>query len=178
MIKFAEVNNYDFVCKSLHYLKTNETEPSSWKKLYLFKELFKTYDFILWIDADVIIKKFDDDPFNYMEDYYQGLVYHLVGNEIWPNCGVWALSKNCYTMGYIDRMILKSHCKNHGFWEQQANIELMAEDDYFKRKTVDLPYKFNYHDVDNRGLESEASFLHAAGYPYNIRLEKMKKWLI
>ena len=57
--KFAAQNNYDFLIPSM--AEYNGSEPPSWKKLFLFRDLFSYYDFILWVDADVIIKKFDDD---------------------------------------------------------------------------------------------------------------------
>lgn len=164
--KYAAKHGYDIYLPNPYSFGGNVVKlHPSWWKLVLFQHLFQQYDSVLWIDADVLICKFDKDI---AEDVGQdkdfGLVVHNVKNEQIPNCGVWYLNQSC--MSWLMRLyeyqnLPQSWC----WWEQAALIHLLSTNEGSTIQWSSLPYEWNPHLHDNRNIPEDLRFFHATLYP-------------
>jgi hypothetical protein len=165
------------ICASLGW---NSNRPTSWLKVPIIKYLLESYDIALWVDSDVVIKKFDKDiGENFDNTFMQGLVIHKDTHEgDVPNCGIWLLNKSSIPL--LSDLWNQTDFIHHKWWEQGANVKLISENQDYKNGILSLPYEFNVHKNDVRFNEQEylitGRFLHAT--MWNNRKEKMKQWAI
>ena len=172
---YAQNHNYDLVLPSLNYFSDiSKSRHPSWWKIELISKLFEKYDQVLWIDADVIICRFDQDIFTEMSNNYDmGVVVHKTNDGYVPNCGVWALNKTC--MKWINSLWNhNSFSRSKCWWEQAAMLHLLGvnpdqptinsvpqQEDI---PWVSLDYLWNPHINDERGIPQETKFFHATGF--------------
>jgi len=74
-------------------------QQAKWAKIDLLREALREYPLALWLDADVLIARTDDDSATHLHpDHFQGLVLEQVPAEhrVNPNTGVW-LMRSCPT---------------------------------------------------------------------------------
>ncbi len=97
-IRFADRYKYEV---QVNYLETDglsrkgsEVRKARWQKINLIKQALLKHSIVLWLDADTMICRDDEDVPLEPTDY-QGLVLHHVPSEgrVNPNTGVWILRK-------------------------------------------------------------------------------------
>lgn len=74
-------------------------QQAKWAKIHLLRDALKAYPLVLWLDADVLILRNDEDIAERLHpDDFQGLVMENVPYEhrMNPNTGVW-LMRSCPT---------------------------------------------------------------------------------
>lgn len=171
------------ICKNFGW---DYSRPISWLKVPIIKNLLYDFDYVLWIDCDVIITNKAPDIFKYTDKLVsQMFVIHRDLHEGFvPNCGVWLVSNN--NIEFLDQIWNQSQYINHHWWEQMAVIDLMnwkpkAQDQSLSKygiNTIELPYEFNVHKNDirfnNQSLEN-GYFLHAT--MWQNRTQTMKNWI-
>lgn len=109
---------------------------ASWQKIPLIRELFdEGYDFVLWVDADALFMRYDQDVQEVIEpgkDLY--MVCHVapdpyVGPDATkdtPNAGV-LLLRNCeWTRGLLQDLWDCEQYVDHPWWENAALLDLMG----------------------------------------------------
>lgn len=171
--------------------------PHSWWKVPLLHFLLREcgYDIALWLDADVCVCRFDRDIMADMpgwagdQDHHpevQGMVWHRVDVGAIPNCGVWVVSGAMVSRGYLANLWDQHDLITHGWWEQAANMRLMGVNPLATPchlpsnlnpvacETAKLPYEWNPHVRDGRGVPGDARFKHATMIP--DRLSALKDW--
>lgn len=165
--------------------------PFSWRKVFVlaYAIIELGYDLVLWVDADVVINKFDkdinQDLIENFDSFDQSFVVHETYEGLIPNCGIWSLTKNSIEL--LDLIWSMKQFTNHGWWEQRANMEAMQWNQYktkqdnltkYGQRSLVLPYEWNVHKNDRRFNESEyiqtGRFLHATMWP--DRKEIMTLW--
>lgn len=190
--KYSIKHNYDFYIPSYENLIDicsiygwNCNRPISWLKIPLIKNLLHKYDSALWIDADVVIKNFDEDINQNIANYCQAFVVHETSEGYIPNCGVWILTKNSIEM--LDLIWSMDKYVNHCWWEQKAMMDVICWDqfqkvqtklNYYGKNSLCLPYEWNIHKNDKRFTSDhiyDGKFLHATMWP--DRLNTMKEWV-
>lgn len=182
---YAHNHNYDVFLPSNDFFSNKTKEnPPAWWKLDVIEYLFNTYDQILWLDADVIICRFDEDIMNNLDnDSDFGMVVHETPDGQVPNCGVWPLNKS--SLRWLSTLkqyntFKRSRC----WWEQAALLHLMGIDpDGIPVKLPEksniawnqLDYLWNPHINDNRKIPQDTRFFHATCF--NDRCAVMKNIL-
>ena len=135
-----------------------------WQKMKLIKDALATYDIVLWLDADVILQRFDEDPLLYLEeDHYQGLVLHHVPaeNRVNPNTGVWLLRREARTFNFLDK--IESIGLPEGRWADQGAV--MRALDW---ECGDEHYSGARYPSDDRQLDGVAWLPTGWNQPYTL----------
>lgn len=71
-----------------------DAQLAKWRKLGLLREALRTYAVVVWLDADVLLTRHDEDVAGLLSARdFQGLVLEEVPSErrVNPNTGVWVL---------------------------------------------------------------------------------------
>jgi hypothetical protein len=180
--KYAQKHNYDvFIPNESFFATTTKTRHYSWWKIELISKLFESYDKILWIDADVVVCRFDQDIMNELSvDSHVGMVVHKTNIGYVPNCGVWVLDKKCMEW-FPDLWQYNNLPRSEGFWEQDAMLYKLGIDTSTNNITMptsfpipwsQLDYLWNPHIYDYRGIPKDIKFFHAT--MFRDRLSVMK----
>ena len=86
MRRYAEVYGFDFA----EHVDPICERPIAWSKIYLAREKFaQGYDTIFWVDADALIRRFDEDIRNHVDANHE--FYFVKEEKPWvaePNPGV------------------------------------------------------------------------------------------
>ena len=172
---YAQNHNYDLFLPNIDYFSSDtKTRHPSWWKIELISNLFREYDQVLWIDADVIICRFEHDIFTeVISEHDMGVVVHQTNDGYVPNCGVWALNKSC-TKWLNSLWNYNSFHRSRCWWEQAAMLYLLGVDP--DKTYIDTPpsqdniswtaldYLWNPHINDSRGIPQETRFFHATSF--------------
>ena len=70
------------------------SNPARWAKLPLLRQALESYDIVVWLDADVMIRRFDDDIATHLAPQkFQAFALEQVPQDrrINPNTGVWVM---------------------------------------------------------------------------------------
>lgn len=170
-VKYAQTHNYDiFLPSESFFSESTKSRHYSWWKIELIKKLFDDYDKILWLDADIVVCRFDKDILDELDsDSHVGMVVHKVPIGYVPNCGVWTLDKKCMSW-FSDLWQYNKLPRSDGWWEQDAmlyklgidsgsnNIQLPSS---YPIQWTQLDYLWNPHIHDERGIPPNLRFFHA-----------------
>lgn len=182
---YSHNHDYDlFIPNNDFFSDETKQMPPSWWKLDIIEHLFKNYDRVLWLDADVMICRFDEDISDSLDsDSDFGVVVHQTPDGQIPNCGVWLLNKSC--LSWLPKLRLyKNFKRSECWWEQAALLYLLGIDpdsqDISLSKETDIPwtqldYLWNPHINDSRKIPNETKFFHATCF--NDRHAVMKNVL-
>ena len=102
--------------------------PPSWWKIPLLKDALKTYEGVLWIDADALFRRVDIDirevakkPWNWVVNNFS--VPWRTDTMYAPCCGVLALTPEAVPI--LDAVwALRDKYRDHPWWEQAAAYEV------------------------------------------------------
>jgi hypothetical protein len=171
---YAQNHNYDVYLPNISFFNDDiKSMPPSWWKIDVIKYLFQYYDQVLWIDADVIICRFEEDIANHISNNHDfGVVVHETNDGQVPNCGVWFLNKSC--LGWLDSLknfnyFNRSKC----WWEQASLLHLLGIDpdadklilpERYSIPWVSLDYTWNPHINDHRKIPNDTKFFHATAF--------------
>jgi hypothetical protein len=170
--KYASHNGYDLVVPAAKHF-ANMARPYSWGKVPLISALMRNgYDAVLWLDADVVIRKHDRDIIDDLPaDAPMGMVVHHTPDGAVPNCGVWLVRAAASEL--IDGLWHRDGFKRSScWWEQAAAIAALGGDPDASSVLVppgpmwsELPYEWNPHVKDGRGIPGDCRFFHATMFP-------------
>lgn len=142
--------------------------PFSWWKVEMLRSLFRIgYDLVLWLDCDVVVRRHDRDI---AEDCGPGplhMVVHETADGGVPNCGVWVVRRGADE--FLSRVWrTTSSRRESGWWEQSGVIDCLGGDSSAEKVAVppgpmwgQLPYEWNPHPRDARGVPRDCRFFHA-----------------
>lgn len=154
----------------------------AWRKVPAIAVLCRRYDEVLWLDADVVVRRMDVDiASEAVGDNRHFLVVHNTTDGAVPNAGVWFLRG--VSGDDVDSLRQWSTFRRSGcWWEQAALIHLLGGDPDATPVSVppsemwaELPYHWNPHVNDPRGVPGDCRFFHATMYP--DRVAAMKEML-
>ena len=168
---YAQMHGYDlFVPSGRQFAGMNR--PLAWGKVSLIASLLRSgYDAVLWLDADVVVVRYDRDILaDLPEDKPIGMVVHHTGDGAVPNTGVWLVRAAACDL--VESLWpLDGFRRSDCWWEQAALIAALGGDpDATPVATPpgpawgELPYEWNPHVRDSRGV-SACRFFHATCYP-------------
>lgn len=169
--------------------------PASWGKIEWLKRLWEMTppSLVLWLDADVVVVKHDEDinagKREWERPFLSMVVQKTVDGDV-PSCGVMLVNNAAVDHPFLlysqisnsagpDGMAL---ARSRGWWEQAAVIKWLGGDpDQTPIVTppssdlwAELPYEWNPHPCDPRGIPDDLRFFHATAT--NDRIGDMKSW--
>lgn len=142
--------------------------PASWAKIPLLSTLFaRGYEEVLWIDADVVVRRFGRDIADDCTEKPFHMVVHETTDGSVPNCGVWFVRSSAAAI--LDQVWQRTGSRRDaGWWEQAAVISVLGGDPDAEKVSVpdgplwgSLPYEWNPHVWDARGIPAASRFFHA-----------------
>src|SRR6266545_1688356 len=80
-------------------------QQAKWAKIGLLREALATFPLALWLDADILLTRDDEDPASHLHpDHFQALVMEQVPCEhrVNPNTGVWLLRSCPAAFAFLD----------------------------------------------------------------------------
>lgn len=179
---YAHNHNYDIFLPSNDFFSNKTKEnPASWWKLDIIEYLFNTYDQVLWLDADVIICRFEEDISTKInsQDDFAAVVHETPDGQV-LNCGVWLLNKSS-TKWLSSLRSYNSFRRSACWWEQAALLHIMGMNPDDPKITLpekcniawtQLDYSWNPHINDHRKIPQDTKFFHATCF--NDRYAAMK----
>jgi len=154
--------------------------PPSWWKIPLIGSALRTYDEVLYLDADCVITDTSED-LGVPPRFWHAMVAHRTADGEVPNCGVWLLRREMRT--WLARAWEMTQYTNHGWWEQAAIVELLGYGGRPLRAyrspsalighTYWLDNGWNVHPRDTWGHETPR-IMHATMLP--DRAASMREW--
>lgn len=180
--RYGARHNYDVIAD--HTVVSER--PVSWWKIPMVKSLLNgPYDTVLWLDSDLAITDGRDDLDLLVPDNcIHGLVAHHCSVGWVPNCGMWLMRRGI--LPYLDQAWTKEEYINHPWWEQAAMhtllgidpaspkaVEVDKQNELYKQ-THWLPYEWNVHPLDARGIPDRVRVYHASCC--SDRVGTLKSW--
>lgn len=150
-------NKYDYEYK--FYSKCNDNVY--WCKIFMVLDELKKnkYDYVVWLDSDTVIKNFDIDISNILNNYSSDIFIGSDNNNLYDiaNAGVFIIANTKIGMDFlydcIDKIndkCIKSDGNLEGIWAgtcyEQGIMNLLIADKYFNYTTLltnDIIFNYN-----------------------------------
>lgn len=161
-----------------------------WQKVSFIESILKQNDFVVWFDADVLLRRIDTDILDSLDaSDYQGLVLHSVPFEkrITPNTGVWVIRNTEKSFRFLDRV--SKIGMTEGRWADQGAVLralewILGDEHYhgarmpdaptqFIEGTTWLPLELNLPYRDNRPDAEEYAGRPTVDNPFAIHFSRM-----
>lgn len=165
--------------------------PPSWGKIPLMMRLAmnSTASAVVWLDADVIPTRMDKDIADDASPNCLNVVVQNTPDGAVPSFGVIVATQGSGMIKTLFRIARAAGPdgmglqRSHGWWEQAAAIKALGGDpDQTPIVTPprgpdwsELPYEWNPHPCDPRGIPDDCRFFHATAT--NDRVGDMKRWV-
>ena len=98
-------------------------QAAKWAKLRLLRAALETHRFALWLDADVLLQRDDDDILRHLHSQdFQALALEQVPSEhrVNPNTGVWLLRSCPQAFSFLDAV--ERAGQQPGPWADQGSV--------------------------------------------------------
>lgn len=164
---------------------TGPRKPS-WMKVPNIIGALDHYERAVWIDADVVINRFEENILDDVPHYAaQALVPHETPCGVVPNCGVWVVTQQMRDT--LRDIWTEDRNLEHFWWEQASMLEKMGyevtadergfplcqkgEATPLRWVTEFLDAKWNHHPQDANRVDAP-NFIHVTGYGDRISAVK------
>lgn len=157
---------------------------SSWSKVAVALALLGKHDFVLWLDADVLPRRFDRDIEEDCGDALSMVVHETPDGRV-PNCGVLGIRRSVPAISVLHETLRNFSPggrwrRSPWWWEQAEIIHQLGGDPNAETIAVPespkwsmLPYEWNPHIADGRGVPEDCRFFHAT--QWNDRVAELKR---
>lgn len=98
-------------------------QRAKWQKVRLLRDALASHELVLWLDADVLIRRTDDDIAAHLAPHaFQALALEQVPSEnrLNPNTGVWLLRSARRAFSFLDAVL--RHGQQPGPWADQGAV--------------------------------------------------------
>lgn len=124
-IEYAARHNYEIV------VGTGEAagRPPAWGKVLLLQRLLREYDFVLWLDADIIIIDSSVDVASIVPQtacQALAIITHGLNLGTSPCTGVWALRGTDLSHRFLSEVWAQEDLIDHEHWEQTAALRTLG----------------------------------------------------
>jgi glycosyl transferase family (putative galactosyltransferase) len=120
---YAGRHGYELVTST----QDDPRRPPAWAKVPMLREALRSYDLVLWIDADAVIVDGSHDIADELApDRFLGLVRH--GEQNVPNTGVMVWRAGALAADLLDRTWRSPRFINHPWWENAALLAALGYD--------------------------------------------------
>jgi Methyltransferase domain/galactosyl transferase GMA12/MNN10 family len=157
-----------------------EGRPAPWAKVPLVRSLLAQYDWVLWLDADVVIVDLNADISAEIQpdkDLY--LVEHPWLGQYTANTGVMLLRSCDWSRAFLDRVWALDEYAEHPWWENAAVLELLGygleparlvEPTPWLRRTKLIDRRWNSIELDR---PDHPAFIHRGFYDVRTRTRQV-----
>ena len=166
--RYAEIHGYDLFVPAENTFSEQQPRPYAWSKIPLIESLIEQgYGTVLWLDADVVVRRYEKDILADASGAPISVVVHRTPDGRVPNTGVWLVR---HTASDFLRSLwpLDTFRRSACWWEQAAVIAALGGDPDADVVSVPsgeimggLPYEWNPHVADERGIPGDCRFFHA-----------------
>jgi hypothetical protein len=125
--RFAERFDYDVVAARLPGDGADEsrqqTNAARWAKIGILREALARHELVVWLDADIMICRFDDDVSRHLApDKFQAFALEQVPQDrrANPNTGVWVLRSGRKARAFLDAV--ERAGQQYGPWADQGAV--------------------------------------------------------
>ena len=132
--RYAKLHGYDVVTG---IGDEADGRPASWGKIPLLQRLLESYDFVVWMDCDVLILDASVDLEAIIPaDAFQAFAIATREPERGdcPLMGVWALRADARAQRFLAEVWKQEDLVSHRLWEQSAAMRLLGW-------TTELPFE-------------------------------------
>lgn len=192
MLDYARRHGYSFVDASVAVEKMDPTVPPSWRKLNVLRELLgEGFEWVLWLDADILVVEPKEDILARVPERTSlAFACHEVpGHGYTPNAGLLLAS----SVGIVDALEEEARsCRfSSRIWEQAGLWKMCGIDPDAHRTTrateperammvaadfYELGHRWNYCFMELRGIPRNLRFVHFAGGPVETRAERIAEF--
>jgi hypothetical protein len=142
---FAALHDYDLVVDTDFIdsaaLDDDRNRQAKWRKIALLESLLPDYDLVVWLDADVMIKRFDRDiAKDVPKGCFQAFVLEHYAHRFNPNTGVWAMRNDEMSYRFL-RRVREVDSLDHN-WADQAAVCVALGWDIEKKYRRSDPSKY------------------------------------
>jgi hypothetical protein len=109
-MEYAQKHGYDFISSMQKY----DERPTSWHKIPFLHNLSKSYDWVLWLDTDVLFVDFSYRLEEFIDENYDSVIGW--SHQIEP--GVWFIKNSESMRELFDLTYKQEDCIYDGGWEQ------------------------------------------------------------
>ena len=105
------------------YGSDSGAQDAKWQKIRLLREALTEFELVVWVDADVLIQRDDDDIASHLHpDHFQAMALEQVPAEhrINPNTGVWLLRSGPAALAFLAEVELRG--PQPGPWADQGAV--------------------------------------------------------
>lgn len=154
-----------------------EGRPASWAKVPLIQSLLEEYEWVLWLDADVVIVDLDADIRKEVrpdKDLY--LVEHPHHGQYTANFGVVLLRSSAWSRGFLDDVWAMERYIEQRPWENAAVLDLLGYGREPWRMVEPTPQLHRTKFIDRRWNSIELdrpeapAFVHRGFYDVRTRI--------
>ncbi len=122
--RYAERWGWDLVLSTEEHLSEGRAAP--WGKVPLIRSLLDDYEWVLWLDADVVVVDLEADICEAIEDGKDMyLVEHTWLGQYTANSGVVLLRSCDWSRAFLDA-VWASEVNDHVWWENAAVLDLLG----------------------------------------------------
>lgn len=151
--------------------------PASWATVSLLRSLLDEYDWVLWLDADVVIVDLDADiSIEIQDDKDLYLVEHPWLGQYTANFGVVLLRSCAWSRAFLDQVWALDQYAEHPWWENAAVLDLLGygldparlvEPTPWLRRTKLIDRRWNSIELDP---SERPAFVHRGFYDVRTRI--------
>lgn len=149
---------------------SESAQAAKWLKVSLLRQALRDYPMALWLDADVLVMRTDEDIADHLHpDHFQALALEHVPFEhrVNPNTGVWLMRSCAESFSFLDAVLAAG--RQPGPWSDQGAVLAAlgwrrGDDQYhwagpglgspFLLRTSWLPTGWNQPYLDGRTAET------------------------
>lgn len=154
--------------------------PAPWAKVPLLRSLLDEYEWVLWLDADVVIVDLDADISEKIQDDKDLYLveHHWLGQSM-ANSGVVLLRSCAWSRAFLDEVWALDRYAEHPWWENAAVLDLLGygleparlvEPTPWLRRTKLIDGRWNNIEHDRSG---QPAFVHRVAYDVHTRIRQV-----
>lgn len=142
-ISYATKHSYDRITDTTVY---DSSRPISWFKIPLIQKYLSNYNYILWMDADVMVTNQNVRIESFIEEMHEDSFFLIARDLNNLNCGMFII-KNCEkSFEFLNDVWSRTEYINHPWWEQAAVIDVHSHYEGVQIIPRHLSHTFNGYD--------------------------------
>ena len=153
--------------------------PAPWAKIPLLRSLLDEYEWVLWLDADVVIVDLDADIGEEIQDDKDLYLVEHGLTQFTANSGVVLLRSCAWCRAFLDEVWALGQYAEHQWWENAAVLDLLGyglepsrlvEPTSWLRRTKLIDPRWNSIELDRA---EHPAFVHRGFYDVRTRIRQV-----
>lgn len=121
------------------------SRPPAWSKINILKKYLADYDYLVWMDADLLVMNDELKLEMFIYDYMENAHMMAVREWLAINTGVLFVKNTDWSFRFLEYIYTKTEFLHHPQWEQTAFNQLFEKDEMDSQNRVKiLPLALQY----------------------------------